>query len=164
MMGEITSLKKVNASISPSKRNRELRIQDGVKLPSAVKPTTDAGKQQLMTITGGLSTWFLSDMTTQSKLKKSKNQETARPNVQVKVPFDYMKSASEEVSTQRGGAVGRFAKKLNSALLKVKSSARGYIQEKLRGSSEFSAIKEVKKVDMPQEQDHSIIINRSFVQ
>jgi hypothetical protein len=47
--------------------------------------------------------------------------------VQVKVPFDEVKSASEEVSTQRGGVVGRFAKKLNAALHKVKTSTRGYI-------------------------------------
>ena len=73
MMGEITSFKKDHASRSPSKRNRELRNQDCIKLPTAVKPTTDAGTQQLMTITGGLSTWFLSDMTTQSTFKKSNN-------------------------------------------------------------------------------------------
>lgn len=60
--------------------------------------------------------------------------------------------------------MGRFAKKLNSALLKVKSSARGYIQEKLRASSELTAIQEVKKVEVRHEQDQSIIIKRSFVQ
>ena len=82
----------------------------------------------------------------------------------VKVPFDEVKIPSEEFSTLRVGAVGSFAKKLNAALLKVKISARGYIQEKLRGSSEFSAIPEVKKVEMPCEQDQSIIIKRSIGQ
>jgi hypothetical protein len=70
------------------------------------------------------------------------------------------------VGTKRGGAVGRFAKKLNAALINVKSSARGYIQEKLRGSSEFSVIQDFNKVEVAREQDQSaspIIIKRSVV-
>ena len=37
----------------------------------------------------------------------------------------------------------------------MKSSARGYIKEMLRVGSEFSAIQEVKKVEVPHYQDQS---------
>ncbi len=76
--------------------------------------------------------------------------------MEIKVPLNKLKVVSEEVSTQRGGTVGRFVKKLNAALIKVKSSARGYIQEKIRGSMEFSVIQEVNKVEVgPHDQDQS---------